>query len=125
MAKTAVALYDTVNEAQQVVNELTDVGFNAGSIQILSDNTNNVVATLTSAGLPRSDADAYAEGIRRGSNVVMITTEDDQIDTAVEIMDRFNSINIQERAEMWRNENGDRQHDLDEADSSRQAALTN
>lgn len=124
MAKTAVALYDTVNEAQQVVNELNDVGFNASNIQMLSDNTNNIVSTLSSAGLPSSDAEAYAEGIRRGGNVVMITTEDDQIDTAVDIMDRFNSVNIQERAQTWRGENWDRQSDVEEADSGRQAALT-
>lgn len=125
MAKTAVALYDTVNEAQQVVNELTDVGFSASNMQMLSDNTNNVVTTLTSAGLPPSDANAYAEGIRRGGHVVMITTEDDQIDTAVDIMDRYNSINIQERTAMWRREHGDMQSDLDEADSDRQTTLSN
>lgn len=112
MAKTAVALYDTVNEAQQVVNELTSTGFSRNSIQMLNNNTNNTTTTLTSAGLPRSDADAYVEGIRRGGHLVMITTEDDEIDTAVDIMDRFNSVNIQERADMWRGEGWDQQSEL-------------
>lgn len=124
MAKTAVALYDTENEAQQVVNELTNVGFNRSSIRLIDDNDSDTITTLTSAGLPRSDADAYVEGIRRGGNLVMLTTEDDKIDTAVDIMDRYNSVNIQERAEMWRGEGWDMQSDLDEVNSGRQATLT-
>lgn len=104
MAKTAVALYDDKNEAQLVKDELTNAGFSRSSIRMMDSSDNDAVHTLTNAGLPQSDADAYFEGLRRGGHVVMITTDDDQIDLVVDIMDRYNSINIQERAEMWRNE---------------------
>lgn len=123
MAKTAVALYDTKNEAQQVVNELTNVGFSRSSIHTIDDQESNTVRTLTSAGLPKSDANAYVEGIRRGGHLVMITTEDDEIDTAVDIMDRYNSVNIQERAEMWRGEGWDMQSDTEAMSSGRQAKM--
>jgi uncharacterized protein (TIGR02271 family) len=123
MAKTAVALYDTMNEAQQVVDELTNTGFSRSSIRLLGDNDNNIVSTLTDAGLPHHDAEAYYEGIRRGGNLVMITTEDDRIDPVVDIMDRYNSINIQERAEMWRNEGWGVQEDRAET-TGRQAAIS-
>lgn len=124
MAKTAVALYDTENEAQQVINELTNVGFSRSSIRMIDDNDSDTVTTLTSAGLPRSDADAYFEGIRRGGHLVMITTEDDEIDTAVDIMDRYNSVNIQERAEMWRGEGWSMESDMDTSNSGRQATMS-
>lgn len=104
MAKTAVALYDSKNEAQQVRDELTNAGFSRSSIRMMDSGDSDAVDTLTNAGLPRSDADAYFEGLRRGGHLVMITTDDDQIDLVVDIMDRYNSINIQERSEQWRSE---------------------
>lgn len=124
MAKTAVALYDTENEAQQVVNELTNIGFSRSSIRMIDDNDSDTVPTLTAAGLPHSDADAYFEGIRRGGHLVMITTEDDEIDTAVDIMDRYNSVNIQERAKMWRDEGWSMESDMDTISSGRQATMS-
>lgn len=104
MAKTAVALYDDKNEAQLVKDELTNAGFSRSSIRMMDSGDSHAVDTLTNAGLPQSDAEAYVEGLRRGGHLVMITTDDDQIDLVVDIMDRYNSINIQERADMWRNE---------------------
>jgi uncharacterized protein (TIGR02271 family) len=104
MAKTAVALYDSKNEAQQVKDELTNAGFSRSSIRTMDSGDSDAVDTLTNAGLPRSDADAYFEGLRRGGHLVMITTDDDQIDLVVDIMDRYNSVNIQERSEQWRSE---------------------
>lgn len=124
MAKTAVALYDTKNEAQQVVNELSSIGFSRSSIRMLNDSDSGAATTLTNAGLPHSDANAYVEGMRRGGHLVMITTEDDEIDRVVDIMDRYNSVNIQERAEMWRGEGWDVQSDVDEINNGRQATLT-
>lgn len=104
MAKTAVALYDTMNEARQVNEELANAGFDRSSIRIMNTQDGDNIDTLTNAGLPRNDAEAYVEGIRRGGRLVMITTDDSRIDTAVDIMDRFNSINIEDRAELWRSE---------------------
>lgn len=104
MAKTAVALYDTNNEAKQVVEELTSAGFSRSSARIINEHDSDSRDTLTNAGLPRNDAEAYVEGIRRGGHLVMITTDDSRIDVAVDIMDRNNSVNIQERAELWRGE---------------------
>lgn len=109
MAKTAVALYDSKNEAQQVRDELTNAGFSRSSIRMMDSGDSDAVDTLTNAGLPRNDADAYFEGLRRGGHLVMITTDDDQIDLVVDIMDRYNSVNIQERSETWRGEGWDMQ----------------
>lgn len=104
MTKTAVALYDRESEARQVMEELSDSGYNRGNIRMMNKGNGENRSILTNAGLPRSDAEAYVEGVRRGGNVVMITTDDNRIDTAVDIMERHNSININERAELWRND---------------------
>lgn len=104
MAKTAVALYDTSKEAKQVVEELSSAGFSRSSARILNGQDSDSRDVLTNAGLPHDDAEAYVEGIRRGGHLVMVTTDDSRIDVAVDIMDRNNSVNIQERAELWRGE---------------------
>ena len=131
MAKTAVALYDSKNEAQQVKDELTNAGFSRSSIRMMDSSDSDGTDTLTNAGLPQHDAEAYVEGLRRGGYLVMITTDDDRIDTVVDIMDRYNSINIQERAETWRSEGwtsqsgmqSNMQSELRET-TGRQAAIT-
>lgn len=124
MAKTAVALYDTKQEAQQVQEELTHSGFERNSIQILEDNDSNSQTTLTNAGLPQRDAHAYVEGIRRGGSLVVLTTSDDRIGIAVDIMDRHHSINIQERVERWRSEGWGEDPDTEESMSGRQLNAT-
>lgn len=104
MAKTAVALYDTQNEAQQVVQALTGKGFNRSNVQIKSSADGQLLDTLTNAGLPRRSANAYQEGIRRGGHLVLVTTDDSEINTAVDIMERYNSVDLNKRTQSWRNE---------------------
>ena len=62
MAKTAVALYDSKNEAQQVKDELTNAGFSRSSIRMMDSSDSDGTDTLTNAGLPQHDAEAYVEG---------------------------------------------------------------
>ncbi|MCB0063819.1 MAG: YsnF/AvaK domain-containing protein [Caldilineaceae bacterium] len=104
MTKTAVALYDTKNDARQVKEELANTGYNRSNIHMMSQGDGENRSLLINSGLPRSDAEAYVEGVRRGGNLVMVTTEDSRIDSAVDIMERHNSINIHERANLWRND---------------------
>lgn len=124
MAKTAIALYDTNHEAKQVVEELTNAGFSRSSTQLIHASGDDTFTTLTNAGLPRHDAEAYLEGIRRGGYLVMITTDDHRIDSAVDIMDGYNSINIQERAEQWRSEGWNTESARHESTSGRQATIS-
>lgn len=41
MAKTAVALYDSMGEAKQVKEKLTSSGFNSSNIQIMGKKDSN------------------------------------------------------------------------------------
>jgi len=56
-----------------------------------------VIGALTGLGIPHSDAGYYAEGIRRGSTLVSITTDDRRADEAIAIFNRHNPVDIDER----------------------------
>jgi hypothetical protein len=68
------------------------IGFAAGGI----------IGTLTGAGVPEEEAQFYAEGVKRGSALVIIRTEDRKADQAVDIMERHGAVDIAYRAEQWR-----------------------
>ena len=46
----------------------------------------------------------YAEGIRRGGTLLTAQVDDEQLDEAVEILDRHGSIDLEEREISWRND---------------------
>lgn len=125
MGKTAVGLYETSTEAQQVLNELVQSGFNRSNIHImLSDQSNRQLrewyeeqpatagatatewsgdtsSRLVGLGVPRDDARYYEEALHRGHALVSIATADERIDKAVDIMERHNILDIRERMQSW------------------------
>jgi uncharacterized protein (TIGR02271 family) len=72
------------------------IGATAGAV------TGGLVAGLMDSGVPETDAQYYAEGVRRGGTLVSVHAADDQIDEAVAIMNRYSPINVEERADAWR-----------------------
>jgi hypothetical protein len=80
MAKTLVALYDTIADAERVVHELIADGFARSNIHLALDHTTrgavptvtgaqdaayegaHLVETLADAGVPYDEAYAYTEG---------------------------------------------------------------
>jgi len=53
-------------------------------------------------GIPEEQAGYYAEGVRRGGALVTVDAEDANLDRATGIMNRHNPIDINQRAEAWR-----------------------
>src|SRR4051812_48471191 len=96
MAKTLVALYDTFADAEHVVQELIADGFTRSAIHMALDRTKSPAAhasyvewdsayeeahlidTLADLGVPSDEAHAYAEGVRRGSALVVVESSDDR-----------------------------------------------
>jgi hypothetical protein len=101
MAKTAIALYQTLIESRQVVEELATSGYSRADIQIIDQDQPDVMKLLTGAGLPPADAEAYREGLQHGAHLVMLTTTDDMIDAAVYVMESYKSINIHDQQAPW------------------------
>ncbi|GEP00333.1 general stress protein [Methylobacterium haplocladii] len=61
-----------------------------------------LLGALTGAGLSHSDAETYAEGVRRGGTLVTVRAEDDKADRVMSLLQKSGSIDLDERAEGWR-----------------------
>jgi hypothetical protein len=63
----------------------------------------SIIGGLISKGVPKDHAHAYAEGVRRGGALVTVRAEnDEQIERAVEIMQRHGAVKIEERMRQWK-----------------------
>lgn len=61
-----------------------------------------LVGALVNWGVPQTDAELYAESVRRGSVLVGLKTEESRVAQATEIMNRHAPIDIERRSEYWR-----------------------
>jgi uncharacterized protein (TIGR02271 family) len=123
MAKTLVGLYDSLTDAERVVQDLVESGFSRSDIRIAAPHVESrrgdtayvgewisvngesaVIDTLTDLGVPTDEASSYAEGVRRGGALVILETSDDWADRGLEIMDRMQPVNIEDRVTLWRQE---------------------
>jgi uncharacterized protein (TIGR02271 family) len=120
MAKTLVALYNTVTDAERVVHELMADGFARSDIHLALSDTQSratqrstvegdaayagatLLATLTDLGVPADEAHAYAEGVRRGGALVVVESGDDQAERGMAILQRLHPVNMHERTAQWR-----------------------
>lgn len=66
--------------------------------------TGGLIGALVDAGVPEEQANLYAEGVRRGGTLVKVITPEDRANEANQIMNRFNPIDIDQRATTWRSE---------------------
>ena len=63
-----------------------------------------LLGALVQWGVPEEEAGYYAEAVRRGSTLVAVRTPDDQVKRVVNILERYNPVDVNERAERWREE---------------------
>jgi uncharacterized protein (TIGR02271 family) len=124
MENTVVGVYDSYSEAQSAMNELLASGFSRSDIQMNPDQQTTATGeTRTHAdsdtghgighffrslfGMNDTDrtSDIYSEAVRRGSVVLTVNADtDEQRDRAMEIMNRYNPVDIDERSSHWRSE---------------------
>lgn len=74
----------------------------AGSSSV--DPSADIATWLESVGVPHHDADAYAEGTRRGGALVVVSCVDDKVDTVVDIVDQEGVVDLEERRSAWASE---------------------
>ncbi|MBA3873498.1 MAG: hypothetical protein ABI970_12760 [Chloroflexota bacterium] len=73
------------------------VGGAAGAV------TGGIAASLMHLGIPEEDAQHYVESVRRGNALVTVAvTNDDDATTASNVLQRYNPVDIKNRAEQWR-----------------------
>jgi hypothetical protein len=117
-AKTNLtAFFDTRHDADNAIGRLEDAGIEKTAIRLMpgyeADTDEAAVAKNTGGGFwdrlegwffPDEDRRVYAEGLRRGGLLVSVQVDDANHDTALGILDDHGSIDIDERADLWRSE---------------------
>ena len=61
-----------------------------------------LIGGLTDMGVSKDDAEYYAESVRRGGALVTVRADDTRAERAAEIMREHGAIDIERRAEQWR-----------------------
>jgi hypothetical protein len=61
-----------------------------------------LVGALVDLGLSEEEAGYYAEGVRRGGTLLTVTTTENMSNRVMDVLDRHNAVDIEERATAWR-----------------------
>lgn len=94
LAGLAVPGIGPIIAAGPIVSLLTGAGVGAVA--------GGLVGGLTDVGVPRADAEYYAEAVRRGGALITVRADDARAERAAEIMRSHGAIDIERRAEQWR-----------------------
>ena len=103
MMKTVTSLFQSEQHAAAAVNHLEQAGIRRARIDTWST-PHNLAPLLEDEGVSRSDAHAYVEGVLRGGTVVIVRCPDDEVDTAVRILDGEGVLDLDEQQTSWRSE---------------------
>jgi uncharacterized protein (TIGR02271 family) len=128
MDNTVVGVYDSYARAESALNELLTAGFPQRDVQLAPDMQNASTGQDGMGGAVREDTstssignffrslfgmeeehrerhDMYSEALRRGSCVLTVNADTEEMrDRAVDIMNRHDPIDIDERAAHWRSQ---------------------
>jgi hypothetical protein len=74
----------------------------AGAGAVAGGVTGGLIGGLVDLGIPEDTAQYYAEGVRRGGHLVTVRTADHMSDRAVDLLNRHNPVDINERSATWR-----------------------
>lgn len=66
--------------------------------------TGGLIGLMTDAGIPKSDAHVYAEGVRRGGALVTARVPEERVDEAVELLAHAGAIDLEDRRERYERE---------------------
>jgi hypothetical protein len=110
---TLTAFFDSRSDADTAIERLKEAGVadarllpgyeaDADKSDVGSDDRGGFFAALTDWFLPDEDRSVYAEGLRRGGVLVSASVDDATYDTAHDILDDTGSIDMDERADLWK-----------------------
>lgn len=110
MAKTIVALFDTPAEADAARRDVMAAGFTELEVDLIrhsgygaGEGYGDVLPQLKGWGVPHDDAVAYAEGLRRGGALLVVSPQDDAAATrAVAALDTRSTVDLTKRSAEWR-----------------------
>lgn len=103
MANAIVTLLDKAGDAEKLVQDLVKGGFDKSRVNTIAQGSaSNVVSSLTTMNVPQESAQFYQEGVKRGGTLVTLDVEDNDIDRAMEIINRYETVDVNTRADEFR-----------------------
>src|SRR4051794_2282395 len=113
--RTLTAMYDTRGAAEAARDQLVALGIPSASVTIrgtgagttattapTADEDKGFWASLADLFAPEEDRSTYAEGLRRGGYLLSARVPDGMQDRASDILEQSGAVDIDERAESWR-----------------------
>jgi len=94
LTSLAIPGFGPILAAGPIIATLTGAGIGAAA--------GGLIGALVDWGVPHEEAEYYTEGVRRGGTLVSVRTEDAVAERAANIMDRHNAIDVDQRAQTWR-----------------------
>lgn len=61
-----------------------------------------ILTRLSGWGIPNHDAQVYAEGVRRGGSLLKLRLDEEDVDRAMEVLERGNVVDVEERGTAYR-----------------------
>ena len=89
MANNVIGLFENRSVADKVAQELLAAGFSERNLNRYEGSQDEIERELGREGISSADADYYAEGLRSGGALVSVRANDNQVDEAVDIMNRY------------------------------------
>jgi len=115
MTKTIVGVFDEAAAVQNVRRELLSAGIKQEHVRVLDSNESkqdsdgswtgkifSLLSALFEHDEDRKQADNYAEAWRRGHFLVIADVEDNLAQRTAELMNRYGTVDIDRRAEQWK-----------------------
>ena len=125
MQHTIAAVFDKKTQAQQALDDLVASGFSAQDVRLSESESQSEATGQTSTGKnrddesfgsgiksffnelfgtsSRDDAELYSEAVLHGNYVLTVNVPDDNlIDRATEVLDRYDPVDIEEQASEWK-----------------------
>ena len=88
-AATVIATIDSAKIAQQLIDELSEAGFEDQDVEILAGDEEELVAEIVERGFGKDDARGYARAVGRGKTVVAARAAPGKAEKAAAIMERY------------------------------------
>lgn len=79
----------------------TESGLGAGA-GMGTTGSSGMLTRLAGWGIPNQDAQVYAEGVRRGGSLLKLRLEEEDVDRAMDVLERGNVVDVEERGSAYR-----------------------
>jgi len=110
--KHIIGLFDDRADAIRAQQDLLRAGFPASDVRVTTETAGSTTGAHTGESFWESikdflglePTDVYKEAARRGGTLLRVQTTDERADMAADIMNRFNPVDVDRRADEWRKE---------------------